>query len=366
MADNEETYITRYGEEIGKGWSQTKTGKKELDDHFQEIYDMAALLDESHKRPNEPYIDKTTEAAFDPVFYTGGSRDDAGNWAEDGTENVHGLGLREPEKAGKWEWWGIETAAGLRQLFTHSKYKLPEYNTDDLLVVGAGRGVTGFFLGDTGLSNNNGIFKNVTMVEEDADLVKYSNSLITKADITNVKSVQNRSIEEPSPRTDGYDEIVSKQYDVIIATLPFSNQQKGIYYVNQQVRTLGGEIENGNGFPGGSWPIGDSSGNSDFYTDIKKFEDKCYDENFNRHSVLFTKANKLLKPNGLLVSVHHTHASDIDTFSEMISQGNLSLEYHTMIDKGMGARSIARHFFLRRVLISSANPMLWVMVCRKK
>ena len=104
-------------------------------------------------------------------------------------------------------------------------------------------------------TNNNGIFKNVIMVEEDADLVKYSNSLITKAGITNIKSVQNRSIEEPSPRTDGYDEIVSKQYDVIIATLPFSDQAHGIYHLKQQERTLRKEIQDRNYYEGGHWPF---------------------------------------------------------------------------------------------------------------
>ena len=51
---------------------------------------------------------------------------------------------------------------------------MPSYGTDDLLVVGAGRGLLPFYLGDTTLSNNNGIFKNVVSVERDQELVDYT------------------------------------------------------------------------------------------------------------------------------------------------------------------------------------------------
>ena len=52
----------------------------------------------------------------------------------------------------------------------------------------------------------------------------------------------------------------------------------------------------------------------DFYDSIGKWEDKCYDENFNRHNVFFTKAGSLLKSGGIIVSIHNSFASDIDTF----------------------------------------------------
>ena len=65
------------------------------------------------------------------------------------------------------------------------------YNTDDLLVVGAGRGLLPFYLGDTTLSNNNDIFKNVVSVERDQELVDYTKKVISNTGINNIEAVCN-------------------------------------------------------------------------------------------------------------------------------------------------------------------------------
>ena len=362
MAD-EEKYIDAYGTELGQGFSEWKTGNTDIDNHFQDFYDARKINDERKKRPNEPFLDKASNITANGTYFTGGSYSEDFTWIPDG--NPTGLKLTDPERAGKWEWWGIECAGGLRNLFTLKKYKekLPSYGTDDLLVVGAGRGLLPFYLGDTTLSNNNGIFKNVVSVEADQELVDYTKKIISDTGISNVEAVCNDCLSEPKPQTDDYAKIVSKKYDVIIATLPFSNQSAGIYHLKQQERILRKEIQDRNRYEGENWPFEQER---DFYESMGKWQDKCYDENFNRHNVLFTKAGSLLKPDGIIVSVHNSFASDIDTFQPMIDKGNLELIHHTLIDKGMGATSVSRHWFFRRVLMKAHITNMYAMVTRKK
>ncbi len=362
MSD-EEKYIDAYGVELMKGFSEWKTGDPTVDNHFNDILDARQILDERRKRPNEPFLDKASETAYNGTYFTGGSFQEDMSWVPDGTPT--GLKLTDPERAGKWEWWNIECAGGLRNLFTLKQYKekMPSYGTDDLLVVGAGRGLLPFYLGDTTLSNNNGIFKNVVSVERDQELVDYTKKVISDTGISNIEAVCNDSLSEPSPQTDDYSKIVSKQYDVIIAILPFSDQAHGIYHLKQQERVLRKEIQDRNRYEGNDWPFGQER---DFYDSMGKWEDKCYDENFNRHNVFFTKAGSLLKPGGIIVSVHNSFASDIDTFQPMLDKGNLELIHHTLIDKGMGANSVARHWFFRRVLVKAHSTNMYAMVTRRK
>tara|TARA_B100001093_G_C26846835_1_gene1023232 strand:+ start:1795 stop:2883 length:1089 start_codon:yes stop_codon:yes gene_type:complete len=362
MAD-EEKYIDAYGVELGKGFSEWKTGNSALDDHFNDFFDIRNIMKEKDQRDTEPFIDKASNAAFNPMYLTGGTLQTDNTWVADGTGS--GFKLTEPEKAGKWEWWGIECAGGLRNLFTTKKYKekLPSYGTDDLLVVGAGRGLLPFYLGDTGLSNNAGMFKNIVSVEKDEELVNYTKKVINDTGISNIQAVCNNSLSEPQPQTDDYAKIVSRQYDVIIATLPFSDRAEGIYHLKQQERTLRKEIEERNRYEGENWPLDKER---DFYDYIAKWEDKCYDENFGNHRALFRKASSLLKPDGMLVSIHNTMTSDIDTFKPMIEESNLKLVHHTLIDRGLGANSVGRHWFLRRVLVKAHSANMYAMVTKKK
>ena len=73
-----------------------------------------------------------------------------------------------------------------------------------------------------------------------------------------------------------------------------------------------------------------------------------------------------MKPGGIIISVHNSFASDIDTFQPMLDKGNLELIHHTLIDKGMGASSVARHWFFRRVLVKAHSTNMYAMVTRKK
>jgi hypothetical protein len=313
-----------------------------------ELYDMKRELIEATTRPREPYMDSAAAEVTRPFTITGGSFANDGMWTATGGDTK--MTLSTPERLGKWEYWQLETAGGLRQFFTNKKYLMPSYGTDDLLVLGAGRGVLGFFLGKTGLNNNNGIFNNVVMAEEDQELVEYTNKVMTDTGVNNIQMVNNNGLEEPAPRTTGYDTMASKKYDVIIATLPFSSQKTGIYYINQQIRTSKKQIDKGDRWDdeGASWPF---TKKRDFYDGVSKFEDKCYDENFNRHNVMFNNARKFLKPNGYLVSIHNTMASDIDTFKPMIDNAGLELVYHTIIDNGLGTNTSSRHFFMKSMLV---------------
>ena len=68
----------------------------------------------------------------------------------------------------------------------------------------------------------------------------------------------------------------------------------------------------------------------------------------------------------MLVSIHNTMTSDIDTFKPMIDESNLKLVHHTLIDKGLGANSVGRHWFLRRVLVKAHSANMYAMVTKKK
>ncbi len=329
---------------------------------FEEIYDMKLNMLITETTPVEPYIDKAARNASTPWIITGGSFGNDGLWVANGGDTQ--LSMTAPEKLGKWEYWNIEAAGGLRKFFQEAKYKMPtDYGKDDCLILGSGRGILGFYLGKTGLENNNGIFNNVTLVEEDEELVDYTKTIISDTSITNINALCNRSLEETAPRTADYETMLSKKYDVIIATLPFSNQSAGIYHINQQIRTSKQMIDNGERATGPDWPF---SKTRDFYDGVAKFEDKCYDENFNRHNVMFSNARKFLKPGGYLVSVHNAFASDVDTFMPMIEKAGMELVHHTIIDKGMGGHSHARHWFLRTMLVHPNVGNQWVMVTKVK
>ena len=336
---------------------------------FREIYSMVDIDNIGKYTPIEPYIDKATQEAIQPMYVAGGSYEN-GIFVSDGTET--GLRLVEPEKSGKWEYWSIDTAGGLKNFLTqHEKYQMPnDYNTDELCIIGAGRGMLGFFLGDTGLNSdyaarvNKGLFKNVTMVEEDSELVDWQKYVINKHNITNIQALQGSSLQQPLQSTDDWETLISKKYDMMIATLPFCDRTEGNYFLKQQIRTM--QEAAANHIPeNNDWPF--TRGQRDMYTSIAKFEDKCYDDNFGRHRVLFKNAHKYLNDGGYLITVHHSMASDVDTFKPMIEDGGLELVHHSLIDGGVGAGTNARHFFAKFTMIANVNEATkYVIVCKKK
>ena len=319
--------------------------------------------------PLEPYMDKATQEAIQPMYVAGGSFAD-GVFVGDGTETS--VRLTGPEKSGKWEYWSIEAAGGLKNFLTQpDKYEMPnDYNTDELCIIGAGRGVLGFFLGDTGLNSdyaarvNKGLFKNVTMVEDDQELVDWQKHVINKHGITNIQALKGRSLEEPSPNTHDWDTLTSKKYDMMIATLPFCDRTEGTYFLKQQIRAMQEAADNH--IPeNNDWPF--TRGQRDMYSTIAKFEDKCYDENFGSHRTLFRNAHKYLNNGGYLITVHNSMTSDVDTFKPMIEEGGLELIQHSLIDQGVGASSNVRHFFAKFTMITNINDATkYVIVCKKK
>ena len=336
---------------------------------FREIYSMVDIDNIGKYTPIEPYIDKATQEAIQPMYVAGGSYEN-GIFVSDGTET--GLRLVEPEKSGKWEYWSIDTAGGLKNFLTqHEKYQMPnDYNTDELCIIGAGRGVLGFFLGDTGLNSdyaartNKGLFKNVTMVEDDQELVDWQKYVLNKHDITNIEALQGRSLEEPSPHTQDWDKLASKKYDMIIATLPFSDRKEGTYFLKQQIRAMQEAADN---FvpENNDWPF--TRKQRDMYSTIAKFEDKCYDENFGRHRTLFRNAHKYLNQGGYLITVHNSMTSDVDTFKPMIEESGLELVQHSLVDRGMGGSTNIRHFYSKWTLITNVSDATkYVIVCKKK
>ena len=359
---------TKYKDQYGRALPVKFKGKNYGGGKPTELISMSEFSKISHLQPLEPYMDKATQEAVQPFYLAGGTFED-GTFVADGTEtSVRMVG---PEKSGKWEYWWIDTAGGLKNFLTQPKYEMPnDYKTDELCVIGAGRGVLGFFLGDTGLNSdyahkfNNGLFKNVTMVEDDQELVDYQKYVINKHDITNIQALKGRSLEEPSPKTHDWDTLISKKYDMIIATLPFCDRSEGTYYLKQQIRAMQEAADNF--VPSeNNWPF--TRAQRDYYTTVAKFEDKCYDENFGRHRTLFRNAHKYLNQGGYLITVHNSMTSDVDTFKPMIEEGGLELVQHSLIDKGIGSGTEVRHFFARtQVVTNISDATKYVIVCKKK
>ena len=52
------------------------------------------------------------------------------------------------------------------------------------------------------------------MAEEDQELVDYTNAVMTDTGVSNIQMVTNNGLEEPIPRTNAYDTMLSKKYDV--------------------------------------------------------------------------------------------------------------------------------------------------------
>ena len=332
-------------------------------DKAEDIFNMNEIVNMDRYEPIEPYMDKATQDAINPFYVAGGSFED-GIFVGDGTET--GIRLTGPEKSGKWEYWQFDTAGGLKNFLTQQdKYEMPnDYNTDELCIIGAGRGVLGFFLGDTGLNSdyaarvNKGLFKNVTMVETDPELVDWQKHVINKHDITNIQALQGDSLQQPLQSTADWETLTSKKYDMMIATLPFCDRTEGNYFLMQ--KAAADHIPENN-----DWPF--TRGQRDMYTTIAKFEDKCYDDNFGRHRVLFKNAHKYLNNGGYLITVHNSMTSDVDTFKPMIEDGGLELVHHSLIDKGVGAGTNRRHFFAKFTMINQvADATKYVIVCKKK
>ena len=364
MADEYKKYKDQYGRSTPLKFKDKEySGGRPV-----EMISMSEFSKISHFAPFEPYMDKATQEAVQPFYLAGGTLED-GVFVADGTETS--IRMVGPEKSGKWEYWNMDTAGGVRNFLTQPKYEMPnDYKKDELCIIGAGRGTLGFYLGDTGLNSdyahkvNNGLFKNVTMVEDDQELVDWQKYIINKHGITNIKALFNSSIEEPETGTDDWDTFRTKQYDMMIATLPFCDRIEGNYYLKQQIRQMENAMEN---FvpEGQDWPF--TRAQRDYYTSVAKFENKCYDENFGRHRYLFKNAHKYLKIGGYLITVHNSMASDIDTFKPMIEEGGLDMVHHSLIDKGIGSGTETRHFFARTTLIANiSDATKYVIVCKKK
>ena len=359
---------SKYKDQYGRSLPVKFLNKTYGDGKPQEIVDVSEFSKISHLAPLEPYMDNATQESVQPFYVAGGTLED-GIFVGDGTETS--VRLTGPEKSGKWEYWSIDTAAGLKNFLTQPMYEMPsDYPTNELCIIGAGRGTLGFYLGDTGLNSdyankvNNGLFKNVTMVEDDQELVDWQKYIINKHGITNIQALQGRSLEEPSPNTHDWDTLTSKQYDMMIATLPFYDKKEGSYFLKQQIRSMQEAADNFTP-ENNDWPF--TRGQRDYYTSVAKFEDKCYDENFGRHRTLFRNAHKYLTNGGYLITVHNSMTSDIDTFKPMIEEGGLELIQHSLIDRGVAEGTNIRHFFSKFTLITPlSDATKYVIVCRKK
>lgn len=358
----------KFKDQYGRSTPVSFRGKNYAGATPQEIASMSDFQRLTRYQPLEPYMDKATQEAINPFYVAGGSYED-GIFVGDGTETS--IRMTGPEKSGKWEYWSIEAAGGIKNYLTMDKYNMPkDYNTDELCIIGAGRGVLGFFLGDTGLNSdyaartNKGLFKNVTMVEDDQELVDWQKYVLNKHDITNIEALQGRSLEEPSPHTQDWDKLASKKYDMMIATLPFSDRKEGTYFLKQQIRAMQEAADNH--IPeNNDWPF--TRAQRDMYTTIAKFEDKCYDENFGRHRTLFRNAHKYLNEGGYLITVHNSMTSDVDTFKPMIEESGLELVQHSLVDRGMGGSTNIRHFYSKWTLITNVSDATkYVIVCKKK
>tara|TARA_B100001996_G_C18613877_1_gene574879 strand:+ start:119 stop:1270 length:1152 start_codon:yes stop_codon:yes gene_type:complete len=339
---------------------------------LDEYWDIDAIQKYRSLNPSEPYRDGPTKDMH-PVYLTGGSFQHDGSWVPD-TETVAKANLIKPEKVGKWENWSTEISGGLLEFFKHD---MPAgYGTDECLFLGAGRGTSSFYLYKSDLDHDGGIFVNMTAVDKDPDLIDYQKETMSKWSLGKYNALVNNGLQEPAPRTEDYETMLSKKYDMIITTLPHHPYPEGSYIYKQQIRTAQAEIDAGNSYGAedsylttpddASMDMKVYARNRDFYTGVQKFEESCYDENFGIHKDMFRNARKFLKPDGHIVSVHNANSSDIDTFIPTLEAAGLKIVHHQMIGKGMGGHSLARHWFFRRTLITPAQGNKYVIVSQIK
>ena len=107
---SDQDFIDQYGRKLPLALTFTKGNEQ---------YDMKKVLLEGTARPREPYMDPAATEVTRPFTVTGGSFANDGLWTANGDDTK--LALTTPEKLGKWEYWQLETAAGLRRFFTDKR-----------------------------------------------------------------------------------------------------------------------------------------------------------------------------------------------------------------------------------------------------
>ena len=101
------------------------------------------------------------------------------------------------------------------------------------------------------------------------------------------------------------------------------------------------------------------------YTAVAKFEDRCYDDNWNELNTIWRNARNHLKPGGYVLTIHNTYASDIDTFKPMLEKYNMTLVEDGLLTRQAHNWPAARHFHMRKTLVGPLFPSnKYYMLCK--
>ena len=314
-------------------------------------------------------VDDAAEEAHYETVFTGGSiqyatsgqleKVEFDNTGDDPDES-----LQTPIRMGKWEYWNLDIAAALQYSLGRGDILPDDCGKDDALFYGFGRNSSPINLTKTGLVRNQGVFTHSTCVEKDEDLITESKRIFKKYDIEDkLRTCVNLGLEPPTTSNPDWDAVNDKKYDIIIAATPPFDKQTGCYWLKSQIRGTEKGIKEAQDLSDApDLPYGMTF---EQYTAVAKFEDRCYDDNWNELNTIWRNAKTHLKPGGYVLTVHNTYASDIDTFKPMLEKYNMTLVEDGLLTRQAHNWPAARHFHMRKTLVGPLFPSnKYYMLCK--
>ena len=315
-------------------------------------------------------VDDASLDAHKEVIFTGGTL----QYKPDGVEldkiefdNSTGnpdIELIKPIRLGKWEYWNLDIAASIQESLKRGEILPDDCGKDDALFVGFGRNSSPMNLTKTGIENNAGVFTHSTCIDKDEFLIEESNRVLEKYNIKDkLRTCVNLGLDAPTTVNPDWDAVKDKKYDIIIAATPPFDKRTGNYWVKSQIRGAEKGIEAGKDRTG-TPPIPFNI-ETEQYKEVAKFEDRCFDENWNELKSIFRNAKSFLKPGGYLLTIHNTYASDIDTFKPTIENYNLTLVEDGLLTRQAHLWPLARHWYMRQTLVGPLYPSnKYYMLCK--
>tara|TARA_Y100000816_G_scaffold255046_1_gene207629 strand:- start:2352 stop:3530 length:1179 start_codon:yes stop_codon:yes gene_type:complete len=314
-------------------------------------------------------VDDATVDSHKEVIFTGGTVQFATSGEMESVEFDNSTGdvdwtLTKPIRMGKWEYWNLDIAAALQTSLNRGEILPDDCGKDNALFYGFGRNSSPINLTKTGLERNAGVFNHSTCVDKDEDLITESNRILVKYDIKDkLRTCVNVGLEPPTTESADWDAVNDKKYDIIIAATPPYDKKEGCYWVKSQIRGAEEGIEAAKDLT--NTPEIPFNTKTEQYTAIAKFEDRCYDDNWNELNTIWRNAKSFLKPGGYILTVHNCYASDIDTFKPMLEKYGITLVEDGLLTRQAHEWPLARHWFMRQTLVGPLYPSnKYYMLCK--
>jgi hypothetical protein len=307
------------------------------------------------------FVDDASREAHKEVIFSGGTTQYKANNVElesmefDNETEKPDFTLMKPIQSGKWEYWNLDVAAALQTSLARGEILPNDCGKDDALFIGFGRNSSPINLTKSGLEHNAGVFTHSTCIDKDEDLITESNRILKKYDIEDkLTTCVNLGLEEPTIVNPGWDKVVSKKYDIIIAATPPFDKRTGNYWVKSQIRGAEKGIEANKDLTNA--PSIPFNIKTEQYRKVAKFEDRCFDDNWGELNTVFRNAKSHLKPGGYILTVHNCYASDIDTFKPYIEKCGLTFIEDGLLSRQAHLWPLARHWYMRQTLVGPLFP----------